>query len=590
MKKFVISSVAVAAFAFAFVASAAVSASEIYTPASGFLRVGSGMGTMARQMPNVIAAQKALNACTGANLALDGKFGPLTKGSFMAFQASKGVKVDGVIGPVTADQLAACSGSTPSTPSTTTLNGGAGDITVTSTSTDVENSVKEGEDDVNILGFQVEADGSDVAITSVKVSLKNTSYASSSEKLSDYLDSVSIMMGGDEVGSSDVSDFSKDSGTPDEFSKTISLKNAVVEEDEKVKFYVAVSAVSTIDSDDITNADWDIQVDTIRFNDATGAILTGDVTDLEYGDNDAFTFDDAGVDDDISIKSSSTDPDAATLLVEENDNSDEYLIGAFKLDVDEDSSDITISELPIVLTFAASGNTTDDGYADSSEDIVDNVRVKVGSDWYDADFDSESITDGVGTAAYLVEDEFTIDAGDAPVVGIYVTFKEQDSNYGSGATVIASVTGSAISAEGEDDVTVSSSFAGEEHTLSTTGAKVTSISWVANGGGAAAGSLDFFFTVEAENGDVDITDDAFDAVDTLTTTGSASIAAAVVTKVSGTATGTTDDYTVEEGQTARFRVRYAVTGSAGSAEVTVTEAAGNSVPDDKELSPTLFLE
>lgn len=510
----------------------------------------------------------------------------------MNFQASKGIKVDGIIGPVTADRLAACSeGSNPSTPSTpSNLEGGAGEATITSTSTDVESSLKEDESDVNILGFQVEADGSDIAITSVKVSLKNTSYASSSEKLSDYLDSVSIMMGDDEVGSEDVSDFSKDSGTPDEFSKTISLNNAVVDEDDKVKFYVAVSAVSTIDSDDITNADWDIQVDTIRFTDATGAILTGDVDDLEYADNDAFTFDDASADDDISIKSSSTDPDAATLLIEENQKSDEFLIGAFKLDVDEDSSDIMISELPVVLTFAASGNTTDDGFADSSEDVVDNVRVKVGSDWYDADFDSEAMTNGVGTGTYIVEDEFTIDAGADPVVGVYVTFKEQDSNYGSGATVIASVTGSAISAEGEDDVTVSSSFTGEEHTLSTTGAKVTGISWVSNGGGAADGSLDFFFTVEAENGDVDITDDAFDAVDTLSATGSATIAAAVVTKVSGTATGTTDAYTVEEGQTARFRVRYAVGGSAGSAEVTLTEAAGNSVPDEDELSPTIFLE
>ena len=57
MKKFMISSVAVfAAFAFAGSVSA-VSATEIYTPASGFLKYGSGMGAKVSQMSNVMAAQ-----------------------------------------------------------------------------------------------------------------------------------------------------------------------------------------------------------------------------------------------------------------------------------------------------------------------------------------------------------------------------------------------------------------------------------------------------------------------------------------------------------------------------------------------------
>ena len=106
MKKFMISS-AVFAFAFAFATTAgAVFQSDIYTMSSGYLKVGSGYGAKASQNDEVKAAQTALNACVpGSNLALDGKFGPLTKGVFVSFQNSKNIKPDGIIGPVTAKHL-----------------------------------------------------------------------------------------------------------------------------------------------------------------------------------------------------------------------------------------------------------------------------------------------------------------------------------------------------------------------------------------------------------------------------------------------------------------------------------------------------
>nr|MBP9821563.1 hypothetical protein [Candidatus Paceibacterota bacterium] len=74
--KFSLAAVVVAfAFSFAAIASA-VSASAIYTPSSGYLMVGSGMGDKAYQAPNVVSAQMALNACVpGTSLVLDGKFG-----------------------------------------------------------------------------------------------------------------------------------------------------------------------------------------------------------------------------------------------------------------------------------------------------------------------------------------------------------------------------------------------------------------------------------------------------------------------------------------------------------------------------------
>jgi hypothetical protein len=64
MKKIMISSVAAFALLAGFAGSAsAVSATEIYTPSTGFLKYGSGMGAKVSQMSNVMAAQMALNAC-----------------------------------------------------------------------------------------------------------------------------------------------------------------------------------------------------------------------------------------------------------------------------------------------------------------------------------------------------------------------------------------------------------------------------------------------------------------------------------------------------------------------------------------------
>ncbi len=459
------------AFAFAFTASA-VGASEIYTPTSGFLKVGSGMGAMAYQAPNVMAAQKALNACLNTNIAVDGKYGPITAQTFKNFQISKSLKIDGVIGNETATALAACSGGTSTTPSTgsTTLSGGAGDATITTTSTDVEDSVKEG-DSENVLGFQVEADGSDINVSNVKVVFQNDGYtAPSSEKFTNYVDTVSIMMGDKEVGSADASDFTRDSSSPDTFTKTISLSNAVVDEDKKVKFYVHVEAVSNIDTDDL-DANWNVALDTVRYNDATGAILS-DSPALDEN----FSFEDESTDDDLSIKSSSANPLAATLMVEEDNTSDKFLVGAFKLDVDDQSSDITLNEMTVVLNLGnydvdgdADVDGSDDSTADSAADqIVDSVEVKIGSDTYDADLDAVSIANGSGTATYIVDidGDTAIDAGDDAEVKIYVTFNDQDGNYNAGATVYASVAGSAVDAEGSDELNASGSFTGKTHTLS----------------------------------------------------------------------------------------------------------------------------
>jgi peptidoglycan hydrolase-like protein with peptidoglycan-binding domain len=449
--------VAASAFAFAFAFSAAAATAM---PMGGVtIKAGSPSAY-------VMALQTNLNVCAMANPALvaDGKYGPKTTAAVAAFQvANGGLTVDGQAGPLTQAALVAkCAGTTttPSTGGSTTLSGGAGDATITSTSTDVETSVKEGESDVNVLGFQVEADGSDINVSNVKLVLSNNDYANSSEKLTDYVDTVSVFMGDKEVGSADASDFSKDSGSPDTYTKTISLSNAVVKEGKKVKFYVAFTAIDNIDSDDLT-AGWDIDLDTVRYNDATGAILSDspsapDVTDVD--------FEDASTDDDLSIKSSSANPVASNITVEADNSTNDVLVGAFKFDVDDNSSDVTLNEFPVVITIDDADNTGTDPSA-----VIDTVTVKIDGTSYEAELDSDNLSGGDGDATYLVDlsdEDVTIDAGDQAEVKIYVAFNDQDGNYGNGTTIAASVDGSDVDAEGADDLSASGSFTGKTHTLS----------------------------------------------------------------------------------------------------------------------------
>jgi hypothetical protein len=54
--------------------------------------------------PSVMELQTLLNA-HGAHLVVDGQFGPLTAAAVRSFQASQGIAVDGIVGPITWSKL-----------------------------------------------------------------------------------------------------------------------------------------------------------------------------------------------------------------------------------------------------------------------------------------------------------------------------------------------------------------------------------------------------------------------------------------------------------------------------------------------------
>ncbi|MDD3663104.1 MAG: peptidoglycan-binding domain-containing protein [Candidatus Pacebacteria bacterium] len=615
--KFLIGTFAVVALAFAMNTYAAVDLGPTT------LKVGS-TGSYVMTLQTVVGATP-----------VDGVFGPMTKAKVMAWQANNGLTADGIVGPATKAAMngtttpvtevpgcpagaafnyltgapcvttpvtevpgcpagalfnymtgASCAGAT--TPVTGALTGSQGDISVTDFSSGTEQTIGEGGSE-KVLGVYVEADnGSDVDVSSFKVELKDGA-GDGSTRLERYIDSVDVYMGSTKVGSADVDEFSKDSTT---YTKAISLSGAIVEKGEKVKFYVVLNANSVIYSDDIGNT-WDVDVTSVRFQDAMGVIMTYAGTDVAV-DAVNVDFEDSTANDEISTLSASSNPDAATLLVKDTGVSDEYMVFAFRLKADSDSTDLNVLEIPITVV---------PGAADADE-VVSDIYLKVGSTVYD----DYSYAAGIYTFT-MDEGELEVEAGETITVEVYTEFMKEGlgTTYTTGETVTFSLDASELIVENVDGDSVETSGltnrSGNEMVLSTTVANVSNLSWTV----ASTGTMvDFFFTVEADNEDFDVlaadVDDAIAAGSTAVVVEGATF----MTDIKGTLTRYSGDsvvtlggntgYTVAAGDETTFRVRYTLGSDATTPvvaadngkwlEVKVTSVAGQPVPDNKMTSPT----
>lgn len=374
----------VVAIAFAFVAAVSTANAAFNTD----LTVGSTGSEVASLQTWLISKGFAIPAIS-SGVATPGYFGSQTQTAVKAYQAANGVPSTGYFGPLTRAAVNKIGGAAPvamgcpigytctanpgTTPATTvapgTLKGGAGDITVSEKSSGTEDEVLEGKNDVKILGFEVEADDSDVEVTSVRVEFDHT--GSGSDRLDRYVDSVSIIMDGKVVGSANVDDFAENS---DVYSRNISLDNAVVLDNATKKFYVAVSAVNNIDSDDI-GENWVVGIGQIRFEDATGAILTDTTGDGVTGGDDniteTFTFEDLSSSGDIELTISEDSVivnNTHTVSVDDTRDTNDVKILSFMLEAD--GSDISLDTLSFGVTSSSGTGVTE---------IANDFRLMMGS-------------------------------------------------------------------------------------------------------------------------------------------------------------------------------------------------------------------
>lgn len=506
-----------------------------------------------------------------------GYFGALTQSALAKYQAAMGITpASGYFGPATKASVV-CSTTTTTTTTTGSLSGGDGDVaSLTKTTSGTETTLGEGKTE-DVLGFDLEADdNSDLEVTSVRVVIGTETGASS--RLTKYLDQVAIMLDGDEVGSVDASDFSRKGATS---TATISLKKAIVEAGEEGRFYVTLTASDSINTSEISKELY-VVVDRVRVEDASGAVLT----ESPEGISATVDFEDASANDDSRVKSSSATRDAGLLKVNENTVSDDFGVLTFEIKVDDDSSDLVVTSIPVELSIVNGSST---GVLDVNK-LIQDIWLEIDGERYD-DYSIEN-TSIAGGATEVSTTTFTIDEGDLEIAEgdtveavVFVKFAKQDGNYAEGTKVTAKVTGADISAENMegDSFAVSGTVNGKQQTVQISAAAVESFTWSVNNPGTI---VDFFFTVEAIDEDFSVLSSSIAS----TTSGTATTTAGALTFSSGDEPDTiSGGFKVLDGDTATFRVRYSLSSSATNgqyAEIKITSVAGQQVPTTKQVSPT----
>ncbi len=354
---------------------------------SGSASVGSCSYTFTRSLStgstgaDVMNLQKFLNMSADTQVAAAGSaggpgsetsyYGPATAAAVSKFQTKYSADIlvpsgltspTGYFGPASmAKANALCAGMTGGDDDDDTasgdLEGGAGDLAQAEFMSSLNNEeVGEDEEDVEVAGLEIEAEGSDIEITAVNLDFD---YADSgqSDDFDDYASEVSIWVDGEEVARVDVSDMDDD-----DWNENISLdEGAIIREGDTGELVVAVSAASNIDDTDI-GENWNVQFKSVRFRDAQGAVVTEtSVDDIDNTSNDdtstgsyerQFSFESFATSNDIEVKVSKGDDeinDARSIFIDDTNDTNGEDVMSFEVEVEGDS-DIALDELVVEAT------------------------------------------------------------------------------------------------------------------------------------------------------------------------------------------------------------------------------------------------
>ncbi len=317
-----------------------------------------------------------------------------------------------------------------------------------------EDNLEEGAEDAPVAEVTYEFQDGDAEISRMDVQLVGSG---DEQDPWEAFEEVSLWVDGDMVASVDASDEDNYLGDEDDGILRFSGLDIVAMEDEEVEFVVAVTVNSSIDLGGNADA-WTVTVLNTRFFDADGVATTLDEDDdADFTSTESFTIDEAGFEDEIIVKTSSSDPDSATLQVEDDSKSDWYTVFVFDMDTDDSMNDLEINEVSVDLNLSHAYNTV----VDDAELVIDGETVD--------DFDVSSTTSLTPKLTFNVDGDVSVDAGDRVPVELKLRFKALEVE---GTTVEASVDGAEIEAEGADDVTGGGAATGEEHTLRSTGITV----------------------------------------------------------------------------------------------------------------------
>lgn len=555
---------------------------------------------------------KAIQTLVGA--VADGKAGPKTMAAIATWQAANGLTADGKFGPASAAKANGGSVSTGGTvalcpngmtlasncamaPGGTTggttggtLTGGAGSVEDYSLTSGLNNEeVGEDQSNVKVVGLEVEADdSSDLKVTAMKLVFDEGTGATSD--FEDYADEVSIWMGSTEIARVDGNTFTDDNN----WTKTVSFtKDAIIKAGKMETFYVAISGVSNLDTNDQTD-EWNLDITSVRFMDGQGAVTSEDPAVAAT----TFSFETLATAADLNFKLSAgkdedTVNDAHVINVDASDDTDGVSILSFNVEIEGDA-DVDLESLPVNIDVANAANVDDMltgmslwmdgkevGTASITNDCEDDVDCSaVGTDETYLFDDLGLVLKGGKEYEFLVKvdlkstGDVDLDAGDTIAANIGETLLEAGAN-----NFDAEVDGTDLAA-GDITGTVTGSASevrdiGMNVKLVNTGASITHVGDIAGSGAGDDDQATFTvtFDVTAFDGDVyiDGTSPSLTGAGAITdlslvSTGTVALTSAIITSPSGaTMTGIVNAdarFKVAQGETERFTVTVVSTVSA----------------------------
>jgi hypothetical protein len=317
-----------------------------------------------------------------------------------------------------------------------------------------DDEINEGETEAEIGELTLEFSNGDAMITRLDISLVTTS--TTEDDPWDVFDTVYLMVDGDVVAEKDI-DSKSDYLDDDDGTVRFAGLDIIGMEDEELVITVAVDVANSVDGAG-SDQDWTLEVIGLRWIDATDVTTTESYTSLEA----TFSIDEEGAEDEIIVKSSTSDPDSSIIKVEDDSTSDWVTVFVFDLDTDDSENDISIDNIPVSVTV---GSSTYDYFVDDARLVIDGTTI----DSTSSDVDDEDTATGVIT--FDVDGDVVIDAGDRVKAELQLRFNRILAG-DEGTTVQGKVTSAnalAIDAEGADDVSGEGIATGELHQLMTTG-------------------------------------------------------------------------------------------------------------------------
>lgn len=315
------------------------------------------------------------------------------------------------------------------------LEGGAGSLADVDLSSGINNEeVGEDEADVEVYGLDVEADGSDIELRALGLDFSQGSGAS--DDFDEYAEEVRILLDGRVLATVDADRFEDD----DNFDRTISLdRGGIIREDDEAQITIEVTGRDNLDSDQ-TGDEWTIAIDSIRFVDAQGAVISDTATG-DIGTSETFSFETFASAADVELNASRSGDSPDSMVVNVDDSSDTDNVELLVFELEAEGSDIELKDLPITLISSGAGIAT----------IANTVRVTIDGEEFEETLNASNAGMTGSTSITFDDFEYTISEGDEVEVVIEVDVNDLGGDFTDGDTLLASFTASNLNATDVED-------------------------------------------------------------------------------------------------------------------------------------------